>query len=105
LILASGNIVHNLRDAFGRMRLGDNTTPSWASDFDTATTEALARHDAAEMARLVESAAGLKAHPTPDHFIPLLYAAGAAGDDPVSYPITGFDLGSISMRSVIFGAS
>lgn len=105
LILGSGNIVHNLRDAFGRMRLGDPTTPSWAADFDTATTEALARHDTAEMARLVESPAGLKAHPTPDHFIPLLYAAGAAGDDPVSYPITGFDLGSISMRSAIFGAS
>jgi aromatic ring-opening dioxygenase catalytic subunit (LigB family) len=37
------------------------------------------------------------------HYLPLLYAAGAAGDDAVSFPIEGFDLGSISMRSVIFG--
>lgn len=104
LILGSGNIVHNLRDAFGRMRLGDNTTPSWASEFDTAVSEVLPRHDPEELARLVESPEGRKAHPTAEHYLPLLYVAGAAGDDPVSYPITGFDLGSISMRSVIFGA-
>ena len=36
--------------------------------------------------------------------LPLLYAAGAAnGDDAVSFPVTGFDLGSLSMRSIRFG--
>ena len=105
LILGSGNVVHNLRDAFGRMRLGDTTTPSWAKDFDAAVAEALGRHDPSELARLVESPEGQKAHPTPDHYLPLLYVAGAAGDDPASFPMTGFDLGSISMRSVIFGAA
>jgi 4,5-DOPA dioxygenase extradiol len=44
------------------------------------------------------------AHPTPDHYLLLLYAAGAAGDsDSVSFPVTGFDLGSLSMRAVRFG--
>ena len=30
LLLASGNLTHDLRDAFGRMRRGDSTTPDWA---------------------------------------------------------------------------
>jgi len=35
---------------------------------------------------------------------PLLYAAGAAdAKDAVSFPISGFDMGSLSMRSVLFG--
>lgn len=106
LILGSGNIVHNLKDAFGRMRLGDVTTPSWASDFDASVRGALEQRDPEELTRLVESPEGRKSHPTPDHYLPLLYVAGAAqGDDALSYPITGFDLGSISMRSVIFGAT
>ncbi len=105
LILGSGNVVHNLRDAFGRMRVGDTTTPSWASDFDAAVVDVLGRRDPAELTRLVESREGQHAHPTPDHYLPLLYVAGAAGDDPASFPMTGFDLGSISMRSVVFGAA
>jgi 4,5-DOPA dioxygenase extradiol len=44
------------------------------------------------------------AHPTPDHWLPLIYAAGAANEnDRVSFPTEGFDLGSLSMRNVIFG--
>jgi 4,5-DOPA dioxygenase extradiol len=103
LILGSGNVVHNLRDAFGRMQSGDLSTPPWATEFDDAVVRGLDRHDPSELVRLIESAEGRKAHPTPDHYLPLLYAAGAASEDPVSYPITGFDLGSLSMRSVIFG--
>lgn len=102
LILGSGNIVHNLGDAMGRMRSGDLATPAWAAAFDAAVVSALDRHDTAELARLIESPEGRRAHPTPDHYLPLLYAAGAAGEDPVTFPITGFDLGSLSMRSVLW---
>lgn len=105
LILGSGNIVHNLGDAFGRMRSGDVATPGWAAEFDHAVVRGLEAHDTAALARLIESPEGRKAHPTPEHYLPLLYAAGAAGDDPVSFPITGFDLGSLSMRAVIFGGN
>ncbi len=105
LILGSGNVVHNLGDAFGRARAGDVTTPGWAQEFDAAVVRGLDTRDADALADLVESPEGRKAHPTPEHFLPLLYAAGAAGDDAVSYPLTGFDLGSISMRSVIFGGN
>jgi 4,5-DOPA dioxygenase extradiol len=105
LILGSGNIVHNLGDAFGRMRAGDATTPEWASRFDEAVAHALEAHDGDALARLIESPEGRKAHPTPEHYLPLLYVAGAGGEDPVSFPITGFDLGSLSMRAVVLGGN
>ncbi len=103
LILGSGNIVHNLDDAIGRPRSGELATPPWAAEFDSAVARALEQHDTGALARLIEAPEGRKAHPTPEHYLPLLYAAGAAGDDPVSFAITGFDLGSLSMRAVIFG--
>jgi 4,5-DOPA dioxygenase extradiol len=44
------------------------------------------------------------AHPTPEHFLPLLYAFGASvASDTLGYPMDGFDAGSLSMRSVRFG--
>jgi 4,5-DOPA dioxygenase extradiol len=103
--LGSGNIVHNLRDAFGRMRRGDQQTPDWAAGFDADAERALAQHDAAYLARAYQDARGREAHPTPDHYLPLLYAAGAASDaDRVSFPISGFDAGSLSMRAVRYDA-
>lgn len=105
LILGSGNIVHNLGDAFGRMRSGDVVTPAWATAFDAAVVDALERRDTPALARLIESAEGRRAHPTPEHYLPLLYVAGAAGDDLPTFPMTGFDLGSLSMRSVHYQAA
>jgi 4,5-DOPA dioxygenase extradiol len=101
LILGSGNIVHNLRDAFGRMRRGDASTPAWASSFDADTERALLQHDGSYLARAHESSTGREAHPTVEHYLPLLYVAGAASpSDRVSFPIRGFDAGSLSMRAV-----
>jgi 4,5-DOPA dioxygenase extradiol len=105
LLLGSGNIVHNLRDAFGRMRRGDATTPDFASSFDGDVERALQQHDGAFLSRAHEDARGRQAHPTPDHYLPLLYMAGAASDsDRISFPIHGFDAGSLSMRAVRYDA-
>jgi 4,5-DOPA dioxygenase extradiol len=44
------------------------------------------------------------AAPTPDHYLPLLYiAALQREDDEVSFPVEGYDGGSISMLSVRIG--
>jgi len=44
------------------------------------------------------------AAPTPDHFLPLLYViAQAEENDTVSFPVDGFDGGSVSMTSVRIG--
>lgn len=104
LVLGSGNVTHNLRHAFGSMRSGERATPAWAAAFDADVARALGQHDGAYLARAHEGADGRLAHPTPDHYLPLLYAAGAAdAKDAVRYPVQGFDLASLSMRSVLFG--
>ena len=44
--------------------------------------------------------------PTPEHYQPLLVAAGAARDDDEVTTITeAFHYGTLSMRSVAFGAN
>jgi 4,5-DOPA dioxygenase extradiol len=104
LLMGSGNIVHNLRHAFTSMHHGETATPDWASRFDADIASALEQHDSGFLARTVLGDTGRVAHPTPDHYIPLLYAAGAADrHDAVRFPVTGFDMASLSMRAVIFG--
>ncbi len=104
LLMASGNIVHNLRHAFTAMHRGETAIPDWAQRFDADVAAALEQHDGAFLARTVRGEAGRVAHPTPDHYLPLLYAAGAAErDDPVQFPVEGFDMASLSMRAVLFG--
>lgn len=104
LVLGSGNLVHDLGDAFRRMRAGDRTTPPWAGRFDGGIAEALERHDHDFLARAPGTPDGRRAHPTSDHYLPLLYAAGASdADGRVEFPIVGFDMGSLSMRSVVMG--
>ncbi|GAO02908.1 4,5-DOPA dioxygenase extradiol [Anaeromyxobacter sp. PSR-1] len=103
LVMGSGNLVHDLRHAFAAWRRGDATPPAWAARFDADAAAALERHDARWLVDAIASPEGRRAHPTPEHYLPLLYAAGAAGADPVRFPITGFDMGSLSMRAALFG--
>jgi 4,5-DOPA dioxygenase extradiol len=103
LILGSGNIVHNLRHAIRGLSTGSTEIPPWAEAFDAHITTALEQHDNAFLANALGDDTGRMAHPSPDHYFPLLYTAGAASaDDKVSFPITGFD-SSISMRAVRWG--
>ena len=104
LILASGNLTHDLRDAFSRLRSGDTATPDWAARFDADAARALAARDEAWLVGALDTPDGRRAHPSAEHWLPVLYAAGASdANDAISFPITGFDLGSLSMRSVLFG--
>ena len=104
LVLASGNITHNLRHAFTSMARGDRSTPDWARAFDQDVARALEQHDPAFLARAAESEQGRLSHPSLDHYLPLLYAAGVSdATDNVRFPITGFDMGSLSMRAVLLG--
>ena len=42
--------------------------------------------------------------PTTDHYLPLLYPAAMRADgDAVTFPHTGIDMASMSMRCVRFG--
>ena len=86
------------------MQRGDATTPNWATRFDDTAAQALLQRDVGQLVTMWPDSDGRTAHPTPDHWWPLLYALGATDErDEVSFPILGFELGSLSMRSVRFG--
>lgn len=103
LILGSGNVTHNLRHAFTSFQRGESATPAWAAKFDEEVASAAGQHDTAALARLPLREHGRLSHPSPDHYFPLLYVAGAAdGRGGVRFPVTGFDMGSLSMRSILF---
>jgi 4,5-DOPA dioxygenase extradiol len=97
LILASGNVVHNLRLIdWGREEGGFD----WAERFDDAVHAALA-DDADAVVRLREHPDFGRAVPTDEHFLPVLYLAGlaeAAGRSPHRL-VDGLTMGSISMAS------
>lgn len=104
MIFASGNVTHNLQDAFERSREGSSDTPDWAKRFDVELARAVVERDTERVMSLwPDSDDGRLCHPTPDHWLPLLYAYGASRpDDRVTFPVTGFDLGSLSMRTIVF---
>jgi 4,5-DOPA dioxygenase extradiol len=103
LVLGSGNITHNLRHAFASAQRGDMSTPAWAARFDEDVAQALQQHETEPLVRALDSEIGAASHPSPDHYLPLLYAAGASDErDTITFPITGFDMGSLSMRSIAF---
>ena len=103
LILGSGNITHNLRQI-----IWDQAAKpvDWALEFDQKAKEALEKRDEAFLTNPSAWGGGLfrKAHPTADHYIPLLYVLGASTEkDKLSYPYENFEYGSLSMRMVLFG--
>lgn len=103
LIVGSGNIVHNLRAA--RWSGAGSDVYDWALEFDAVTGEHIAqgRLDALQDFRKL-GAVAQQAHPTHEHYLPLLYAAGAVdASEPPRFFNTSFQLGSIGMRSVIWG--
>lgn len=102
LIVGSGNLVHNLRlYAWGE----DVPAFDWAERFDRRARELMLGDDPAPLVdyRKLGPDARL-AVPTPDHYLPLLYVLGLRQkDETVTFPVEGFDGGSMSMRAVRVG--
>jgi 4,5-DOPA dioxygenase extradiol len=100
LIVGSGNIVHNL------MALVRGGQPyDWAEDFDARAAKAIKARDFNALAKPLSLARTLRlAHPTLEHYLPVLFPAGVADDkDEMSFFNIGIDMGSISMRSFVLG--
>ena len=104
LLAGFGNVVHNLQ----AMRRTEDAAPfDWAARFESAIRKALIErdHDALVHWERLGDDARLSV-PTPEHYLPLLYVAGAQRDrEKVSIPADGIDLGSISMLCAVVGAS
>jgi 4,5-DOPA dioxygenase extradiol len=101
LILASGNVVHNLR----RVKWEENARPfDWAIEFDGIVKKNIEEDNPnvlVEYEKLGESAK--LSIPSNDHYLPLMYTlALRAKDDTFEFFNDTIDMGSMSMRSVIF---
>jgi 4,5-DOPA dioxygenase extradiol len=103
LVIGSGNIIHNLHTyAWGKHEVEPF---DWAVRFEKLARELLLTGDDVPLVKYEHLGRdALLAAPTPDHYLPLLYVMGLRReDDRVSFPVEGFDGGSISMLTVQIG--
>ena len=103
LIAGSGNLVHNLHTyAWGRHKVEPF---DWAVRFEKRARELLlaGEHGPLIAYETLGKDAALTV-PTPDHYLPLLYVIAQQREgEQVSFPVEGFDGGSVSMLSVKIG--
>jgi len=101
LIVGSGNVVHNLRV------MGQGEPFEWNIEFDEFVKNKIESGDLAGLANFQDLGAIAKlAHPSYDHYLPLLHAAGAANEgDSVRFFNETYDMRSLAMRSVIWEAA
>ncbi|HEY9191569.1 MAG TPA: class III extradiol ring-cleavage dioxygenase [Methyloversatilis sp.] len=79
LVIASGNLTHNLRDY--QVAVHGGATPAYVRTFADWMAERLVAHDIAALLDYRRQAPdGPRAHPTEDHLLPLFIALGAGGD-------------------------
>jgi 4,5-DOPA dioxygenase extradiol len=102
LIIASGNVVHNLR--LIQWQAG-HKAPDWSARIEQRVMDCIRTRDhetLIDYPNLDPQASW--AIPTPEHYLPLLYIAGLQHEsDSASFPVQGIDLGTISMLSVRVG--
>ena len=81
LVIASGNLTHNLHDYFVASR-NDQQTPSYVRDFAEWIAERVENQGLEDMLNYrVTAPSATRAHPTDEHLLPLYVAWGAAGAD------------------------
>ncbi|AKE94592.1 putative LigB family dioxygenase [Cronobacter sakazakii] len=104
MLVASGNVVHNLRTARWH---GEGEPYAWAESFNNFVKENLTwRGEAAAhpLVNYLDHPGGSLSNPTAEHFLPLLYTLGAwDGSENISIPVDGLEMASLSMLSVQVG--
>jgi 4,5-DOPA dioxygenase extradiol len=101
LVMGSGNIVHNLR-LMDRSMVGDG--PEWAARYDALMQRYVQEGDDEALVEYERHPDADLAVPTPDHYLPLLYAVGLRqNDEACEVIVDGLDINCVSMTSVRFG--
>lgn len=82
LIVGSGAATHNLREIFARLGRGDDAPrPDWVGAYNDWIVPRIESGALDDVAHALDRAPhGRDNHPTPDHFLPLPFAMGAAGE-------------------------
>lgn len=114
LILASGNIVHNLR----RVQWDGGADAAFATDFRQRVVSGVEDSFKVPHQSVIQQYAPLfermsadphlfrEAHPTIEHLLPLMYTLGGAfADDQLQVVADVMDLGSIAMTGFLFKSS
>jgi 4,5-DOPA dioxygenase extradiol len=100
LVVASGNLVHNLR----LFKYKDTEPLDWALRFDEDVAEHIATgHHEGLLGYEALGSDALLAIPTPEHYLPLLYALALQREDE---PVEFFNervFSAVSMRSLLIG--
>lgn len=103
LVVGSGNLVHNLHAySWGRRQIKPF---DWAERFEERARELIMAGDDESLVHYetLGRDAALSV-PTPEHYLPLLYVLGLRREkDKISFPVKGFDGGSVSMLSIRIG--
>jgi len=103
LIVGSGSLTHNLHE----FRAGHGRDEAYVATFAAWVRDAVEQGDSTRLLRTLDDAPeARRAHPTPEHFWPLLVGAGAAGGTlPVRVIEGGIVHGMLAMDSYAFGGS
>ncbi len=98
MIIGSGNVTHNLRDIQAEQ---DAPAVPWAKEFDDFVKNAIEKQDYNALIHFKDRQRYAEhAHPTTEHYIPLLYIAGSAyKDDKSIFVYEDMEHGTLSMRS------
>ena len=113
LLIGSGHLTHNLREWItdarrrGSMTIDEREPEQYVREFTAWVDHALRTDDRAALAAWLERAPhARRAHPTPEHFLPLPFAFGAAGANPkVEHIDAGVDSGVLAMDAYLFWQS
>ncbi len=101
LIIGSGNVTHNL----GRVDFYniDAQPPQWALNVDTFIAKAFEKRDIDSLIDIQKRCFEFNiAHPSIDHYLPLLYIAGTLQkEDKITSILQSFQNSSLSMRGFI----
>ena len=105
LIIGSGHTTHNLRDWMANRRRQEPLR--YVESFAAWLLQQLEEHDADAVIGYRDRAPeAARAHPTEEHFLPLLVAWGAAGTDArAERLLSGFEGGALALDSYQFQRS
>ncbi|MBC7396987.1 MAG: dioxygenase [Bdellovibrionales bacterium] len=96
MIVASGGAVHNLQKLEWSKKYGEGS--DWAVQFENFLLNALEKKDVEALLHATEHPMFSKAHPSQEHFLPLIFAVGAAlKGDEVNVHFHGIQYKTLSM--------